>query len=86
MMNQKLLPKSVSTALRAPQKQTALWLGSLAALALHAPVQAQEAAPDPQPIGRVEEVVVTGTPGGAEMRKLDASFAITNISAESIKR
>ena len=86
MMNQKLLPKSVFTALRAPQKQTAFWLGSLAALALHAPAQAQEASPEPEPLGRVEEVIVTGTPGGAEMRKLDASFAITNISAESIKR
>lgn len=33
-----------------------------------------------------EEVIVTGTPGGAGMRKLDASFAITTIDAEDIKR
>ncbi|MGI9286803.1 MAG: hypothetical protein ACR2P1_15555, partial [Pseudomonadales bacterium] len=30
----------------------------------------------------LEEVVVTGTPGGSEMRKLDASFAITNVDDE----
>ncbi|WP_341938870.1 TonB-dependent receptor [Marinimicrobium sp. C2-29] len=81
MMKQKLLPQFISSALRMPQKHTALWLGSLAALALHAPVYAQEAPPE-----RIEEVVVTGTPGGAEMRKLDASFAVTNIDEEAIKR
>ncbi len=32
----------------------------------------------------LEEVVVTGTAGGGEMRKLDASFAITNVSEEDI--
>ena len=34
----------------------------------------------------IEEVVVTGTAGGGEMRKLDASFAITNVSAEDITK
>ena len=34
----------------------------------------------------LEEVVVTGTPGGSEMRKLDASFAITNVDDEDIRR
>ncbi len=34
----------------------------------------------------LEEVVVTGTAGGTEMRKLDASFAITNVNDEDIKR
>lgn len=34
----------------------------------------------------LEEVVVTGTAGGAEMRKLDASFAITNVNDEDIAR
>ncbi len=32
----------------------------------------------------IEEVVVTGTAGGGELRKLDASFAITNVSSEDI--
>ncbi len=34
----------------------------------------------------LEEVIVTGTPGGGEMRKLDATFAITNVTAEDIRR
>lgn len=34
----------------------------------------------------LEEVVVTGTAGGSEMRKLDASFAITNVNDEDIAR
>jgi outer membrane receptor protein involved in Fe transport len=40
---------------------------------------------DPAEIqGTLEEVVVTGTAGGAELRKFDASFAITTISDEDI--
>jgi iron complex outermembrane receptor protein len=34
----------------------------------------------------LEEVIVTGTAGGSEMRKLDASFAITNVNEEDIRR
>ena len=34
----------------------------------------------------LEEVIVTGTAGGGEMRKLDASFAITNVDDEDIRR
>ncbi|BFM13206.1 TonB-dependent receptor [Simiduia litorea] len=34
----------------------------------------------------LEEVVVTGIAGGGEIRKLDASFAITNVTDEDIKR
>lgn len=34
----------------------------------------------------LEEIVVTGTAGGSEMRKLDASFAITNVNDEDITR
>ena len=45
----------------------------------------QEAAADPSEIqGTLEEVIVTGTAGGAELRKFDASFAITTISEEDI--
>lgn len=34
--------------------------------------------------GTLEEVVVTGTAGGAELKKFDASFAITTIGEEDI--
>lgn len=34
----------------------------------------------------LEEVIVTGTANGGEMRKLDAAFAITNVSAEDITK
>lgn len=34
----------------------------------------------------LEEVVVTGTANGSEMRKLDAAFAITNVSGEDITK
>lgn len=44
-------------------------------------VLAQEAADD-----EVEEIVVTGTAGGAEILKFDASFAITTMSDEDITR
>jgi len=47
-------------------------------LSLALPAAAQE---DEQPI---EEVIVTGTAGGAEIRKFDASFAITTMSDSDI--
>ena len=34
----------------------------------------------------IEEVIVTGTAGGAELRKFDASFAITTTSSEEIAK
>jgi iron complex outermembrane recepter protein len=34
----------------------------------------------------IEEIVVTGTAGGAELRKFDASFAITTTSDEDIEK
>ncbi len=34
----------------------------------------------------LEEVIVTGTPGGAGISKLDASFAVTNVSADDIEK
>lgn len=36
--------------------------------------------------GLLEEVIVTGTAGGAEINKLDASFAISTVSAQEIRR
>ena len=49
------------------------------------PAQAQATDP-PEDTGTLEEVVVTGTAGGAEVRKLDASFAISTVGAEEIER
>ena len=75
--------KPLAQAIRTRGVRRGLWLtGSLAAVALQAPALAQNAAPQ----RAIEEVVVTGTPGGAAMRKLDASFAISTVSAEDIKR
>ena len=34
----------------------------------------------------IEEVIVTGTAGGAELRKFDASFAITTVNDEQIEK
>jgi len=50
------------------------------ALLMAAPASAQQAAEQPE----LEEVVVTGTAAGAELRKLDASFAITTIDDQAI--
>jgi len=49
---------------------------------------AQEADEPPEydPDAIIEEVIVTGTAGGAEMRKLDASFAITTADEEAIEK
>lgn len=54
------------------------------ALSVPAEVRAQAAAADDKAVTQLEEVVVTGTAGGAEIRKLDASFAITTVSADAI--
>lgn len=48
------------------------------------PVQAQEEEPQPDP--ELEQIVVTGTAGGAEILKFDASFAITTMSDEDITK
>lgn len=54
------------------------------ALLASLPVQAQEE--DPQPDDALEQIVVTGTAGGAEILKFDASFAITTMSDEDITK
>ncbi len=52
----------------------------LALLSLAAPSAAQ----DDDEFGTIEEIIVTGTAGGAELRKFDASFAITTMSDSDI--
>ncbi len=39
---------------------------------------------DEEDTGTIEEIIVTGTAGGAEIRKFDASFAITTMSDSDI--
>lgn len=56
-------------------------LTSVAAFAVVSPAFAQdEAASDED----TTEIIVTGTAGGSEMRKQDASFAITTVSADEL--
>lgn len=48
---------------------------------IHLPLYAQA------PINQtIEELIVTGTPGGASLRKFDASFAISTVSDEEIRQ
>lgn len=47
---------------------------------------AQEAPDDKEQAKDFEQIVVTGTPTGTAVRKVDASFSITNLSAEAIKK
>jgi len=55
----------------------------IALFSLTAPAVAQtdDGAED---VGTIEEIIVTGTAGGAEIRKFDASFAITTVSDSDI--
>lgn len=65
-------------------RRTALASTSLVLLSLNVPAAAQSGAPAEADRGMIEEVIVTGTAGGAEVRKFDASFAITTMSDEDI--
>ncbi|GGO69042.1 TonB-dependent receptor [Bowmanella pacifica] len=47
---------------------------------------AQETPDDQEQAKDFEQIVVTGTPTGTAVRKVDASFAITNLSAEAIRK
>ncbi|WP_414828826.1 TonB-dependent receptor [Alteromonas sp. H39] len=59
-------------------------LASAVATALTSQIaMAQEAKPTKE---NTEVIVVSGTPGGAGIRKIDASFAVTNIDASDIER
>lgn len=72
-MNKKPLARAVSLA--------------VIALSFSSSLEAQEASQPLNPDNRVvEEVITTGTPGGASIRKLDASFSITTMSDEDIAR
>ncbi len=49
-------------------------------------VAQQASQPTPSDTMVMEEVVTTGTPGGASIRKLDASFSITTLSDDEISK
>ncbi|AWL12973.1 hypothetical protein HMF8227_02521 [Saliniradius amylolyticus] len=53
-----------------------------------APTLAQESdqQPSKQQQKDFEQIIITGTPSGTSVRKVDASFAITNLSAEAIEK
>ena len=60
-------------------------LASAVAVALTQPAMAQEDIKQ-QAKDNAEVIVVSGTPGGAGIRKIDASFAVTNIDASDIEK
>ncbi len=62
-------------------------LATLAAILGVNGADAQETEGDDEAAATViEEIIVTGTAGGAEMRKLDASFSITTADAQAIEK
>ncbi|MGH8265555.1 MAG: TonB-dependent receptor plug domain-containing protein, partial [Steroidobacteraceae bacterium] len=60
-------------------------IGAAAMLALLPVVHAQDKPDDPAATDELGVIVVTGSAGGAEMRKFDASFAITTADANAIE-
>jgi len=66
-------------------RQISLASACFTILSFAAPAAAQEDPSDDE-YGTIEEVIVTGVAGGAELRKFDASFAITTTSSEEISK
>jgi iron complex outermembrane recepter protein len=92
-MKKKQLSQAIATCIRKESRRLA-WLASISAMAMQPLAYAAEAQPAQEAKKDVpklelldlEEVIVTGTPGGAGVRKLDASFAITTLDDEAIKQ
>jgi len=85
-MQKKQIAQAVSRCVRQEGRRLAN-LTAVAALAVQPLMAAAEEEQKKEvPLLQLEEVVVTGTPGGAGVRKLDASFAITTVSDEAIKQ
>lgn len=61
-------------------------IAALCAFALPLTAFAQTAGQNDDSDETIEEVIVTGTAGGAELRKFDASFAITTVNDEQIEK
>jgi outer membrane receptor protein involved in Fe transport len=86
-MKKNALASAVSTHARLGGKSIGRWL----ALPMLLGAMTAGAEESKKEVGEIklldlEEVVVTGTPGGAGVRKLDASFAITTVDEEAIKQ
>jgi iron complex outermembrane receptor protein len=54
------------------------------ALVMAGPIMAQEEAPDDNKTDFIEQIIVTGTASGTAIRKVDASYASTSLSAQDI--
>jgi len=65
-------------------RNAVLTSASLVLVTLAFPAAAQQAAGSEDRTAIIEEIIVTGTAGGAEIRKFDASFAITTVSDSDI--
>jgi hypothetical protein len=65
-------------------RQMSLASATFAIFTFATPALAQQADADDDG-GYIEEIITTGTAGGAEIRKFDASFAITTMSESDIK-
>ena len=61
-------------------------LATAVTAALSPVVMAQDADQKKKAAENAEVIVVSGTPGGAGIRKIDASFAVTNIDASDIEK
>lgn len=63
---------------------TPLCIAVISAFTMQSTAYAQDAAENES--SELERIVVTGTPSGTPVRKVDTSFAITNMSEDDIKR
>jgi iron complex outermembrane recepter protein len=85
LMNSLALQAQIRRRLRELGRGASSVAAGCAALALATGAAAQQAAPTGGE-GTLEEVIVTGTAAGAEIQKVEASFAITTVSAEDITK
>ena len=84
-MNSLALQAHIRRRLRELGRGAASVAAGCAALALATGAAAQEAA-ETGGGEMIEEVIVTGTAAGAELQKVEASFAITTVSADDITK
>ena len=83
-MSSLALQEQIRRRLREHGRRASSVAAGCAALAFATGAVAQQAAPTGE--GPLEEVIVTGTAAGAEIQKVEASFAITTVSAEDITK
>lgn len=77
----------MTTYLSNPVRSSAVpVLIAVLSMAAYSTALAQSDASEEDAYGTIEEIIVTGTAGGAELRKFDASFAVTTADADEINR